>query len=147
MLAIWLTSDGPHPVLITIRILKSNPSQHYPKEGGVENSLKMPGFRPAPQPLIPYRNRLLGRLPKRAITNWKLEDAATHLNGLGVPITGFDAPQVSQIRCRNRRLNVSAKLPDSFQSCTTFSFNHEILHLGFSWSLDPENSGSKHITY
>ena len=32
---------------------------------------------------------------ERAITNCKLEDEATQLSGQGVPITGFDDPQLS----------------------------------------------------
>jgi hypothetical protein len=31
-LAIWLPSNGAHPVLITIRILKNGSGYHFPKE-------------------------------------------------------------------------------------------------------------------
>jgi len=41
-----------------------------------------------------YRKHSLGWLPKRAITERKLEDQAYRYTGLGVPITGFDALQV-----------------------------------------------------
>jgi hypothetical protein len=41
-----------------------------------------------------YRKRWLDRLPKRAITERKLEDEATQLAGKEIPLTGFDAAQV-----------------------------------------------------
>jgi hypothetical protein len=46
-----------------------------------------------------YRKRWLGLLTKEAINERKLENkVVAQTTGHGVPITGFEAPQVSQIR-------------------------------------------------
>lgn len=59
-----------------------------------ENSAEVKRIAPWDTRATTYRKRWLGRPPKRAITERKLEDEATQLTGKGVFITGSDAPQV-----------------------------------------------------